>query len=385
MRPGASRLQFQPEDSGSVFVQRSQLDVGCFHVVLVPVSIDTIGTNLLGFFPVFDFWNDFVKHLDKRVLRNGYVVHEFVIKTGACGYALSIWNLDARIFLTDQVDQKCGEGKGMGIWIQLGPKFIIEHGQNLQSSVNDLLDRAGIQGDYPISITRLDMAGDLLGVSMLDQDVNKWSEDWVGRSKLSALFRNSRTGELETIYIGSRRSPVFIRVYDKVAQSLADSDYQYWLDVWGGIEGEVTRIEWEVKPKDGNFSDNLQDFSLFNGFSIRELMNYLIDWGRLCDENPDDSNRRRWPDSHFWADLRVCVGQWSEGINWPTSRLGKSFHGVSPAYLKFVSGTLSGAMARLSENNPSMFALFDELNKRGETIESINRKAKMKASIIKRL
>lgn len=334
---------------------------------------------------VFDFWNDFVKHLDKRVLRNGYVVHEFVIKTGACGYALSIWNLDARIFLTDQVDQKCGEGKGMGIWIQLGPKFIIEHGQNLQSSVNDLLDRAGIQGDYPISITRLDMAVDLLGVSMLDQDVNKWSEDWVGRSKLSALFRNSRTGELETIYIGSRRSPVFIRVYDKVAQSLADSDYQYWLDVWGGIEGEVTRIEWEVKPKDGNFSDNLQDFSLFNGFSIRELMNYLIDWGRLCDENPDDSNRRRWPDSHFWADLRVCVGQWSEGINWPTSRLGKSFHGVSPAYLKFVSGTLSGAMARLSENNPSMFALFDELNKRGETIESINRKAKMKASIIKRL
>ncbi|PKN96984.1 MAG: hypothetical protein CVU42_17630 [Chloroflexi bacterium HGW-Chloroflexi-4] len=187
------------------------------------------------------------------------------------------------------------------------------------------------------------------------------------------------------MYIGSRSSPVFIRVYDKVAQSLVDGDYQYWLDIWGGFTGDVTRIEWEVKPKDGNFYDDLKDFSLFNGFSIRELMNYLLDWGRLCDENPDDSNRRRWPDSQFWADLRAFVIKWCEGIDWPTSRLGKSFHGVSPAYLKFVSGTLSGAMARLSENDPSMFALFDELNKRGETIESINRKAKMKASIIKRL
>ncbi|PKO02218.1 MAG: hypothetical protein CVU43_08870 [Chloroflexi bacterium HGW-Chloroflexi-5] len=334
---------------------------------------------------VFDFWNDFVKHLDKRVLRTGYVVHDFVVKTGACGYALSIWNLDARIFLTDQVDQKCGDGNGMGIWIQLGPKFLIEHGKNLQGAVKDLLDKAGTHGDYPISITRLDMAVDLLGVSMLDQDVNKWSEDWVGRSKLSALFRNSRTGNLETMYIGSRSSPVFIRVYDKVAQSLGDGDYQYWLDIWKGFTGDVTRIEWEVKPKDGNFYDDLKDFSLFNGFSIRELMNYLLDWGRLCDENPDDSNRRRWPDSRFWADLRAFVVKWGDGVDWPTSRLGKSFHGVSPAYLKFVSGTLSGAMARLSENEPSMYALFDELNKRGETLESINRKAKTKAAIIKRL
>ena len=76
------------------------------------------------------------------------------------------------------------------------------------------------------------------------------------------------------------------------------------MDVWGNFQGPVTRIEWEVKPNDGNFSDDLKDLSLFNGFSIRELMNYLIDWGRLCDPNPNDSNRRRWNDSQFWADLK---------------------------------------------------------------------------------
>ena len=273
----------------------------------------------------------------------------------------------------------------MGAWIQLGPKFLLHHQTDLQGAVKRFLLSIGIIREYPLSITRLDIAVDLIGVSMRDQNINKWSEDWVGRSKLSAIYRNSRTGSLETINIGSRNSPVFLRIYDKVAQAIAEGDFLYWFDIWKVNDKPVTRVEWEIKPKKGNFPNDLVDFSLFNGFSVRELLNYLMDWGRLCDPIPTDSNNRRWPDSKFWSDLRGFIEIWRENINWPTSRYGKDFHGISPGYLKFVSGTLSGAMARLSENDPTMLSMFEELQRRGESLESIHRKAKMKAAVYKRL
>ena len=345
------------------------------------ITIDTLYLHLK--YPkrdVFDHWYKPVQYTDTRVLKNGCVVDNLVVKTGSSGYKISIWDHDARIYLTDQVDEKCGEGNGMGAWIQLGPKFIIQHLGDLQGAVNRFIRSIGIIREYPLSITRIDIAVDLIGVSMRDQSINKWSEDWVGRSKLSGTHFNSRSGWLETIYIGSRYSPVFLRIYDKVAQATKEGDFLYWFDVWNVNDKPVTRVEWEVKPKKGNFSNDLIDFSLFNGFSVRELLNYLMDWGRLCDPIPTDSNNRRWPDSKFWSDLRGFIEIWREKITWPTSRHGKEFHGISPGYLKYVSGTLSSAMARLSEDDPNYLSLCEELNRRGESMESIHRKAKMTSS-----
>lgn len=334
---------------------------------------------------IFDEYFKYVSSLDTRILKKGFVLRDFVIKTGSSGYKISVWQHDARVFLTNQVDEICGDGMGMGIWVQLGPKFLMENINNLQAAVHDFLFAIGLNREYPISITRIDLAIDLLGVSMSDQDIELWKNGWVGRSKISKVFFNTRTSVLESIYIGSRNSAILLRLYDKVAQSIVDSDYQYWLDVWKGYQGDVTRIEWEVKTKEGNFADDQKDFSKFNGFSFRELLNYLLNWGRLCIPDDSDCNRNRWENAPLWAEIRELVATWAEGIDWPTSRYGKAFHGISEAYIKFLSGTIAGGMARLQENDPSLYGLIDGLKKYGEDVDVIVRKAKGKAAIIKRL
>lgn len=334
---------------------------------------------------IFDEYYKYIEGVDTRILKEGCIVGNFLVRNGSCGYKLSVWQHDARAFITDQVDEKCGEGNGMGIWIQLGPKFLLENIDDRQAAVYIFLIELGIKEFYPISITRIDIAIDCLGLDMISQDVDIWKKGWVGRSKLSKVYYNSRTGLLESLYVGSRKSPILLRVYDKVAQAIADGDYLYWLDVWENFEGPVTRLEWEVKTKDGNFSNKLTNFEKFDGISIRELMNYLLNWGRLCTPDPSDTNRNRWEDSPLWSEIRELVAKWSKGINWPISRYGKEFHGVSMAYVKFLSGTISGGMAKLNLQNLSVEGLFEGLNAFGEDIEKIKHKAQFKANRIKRL
>ena len=334
---------------------------------------------------LFNKWYGLVEHTDYRVLKEGVASGDFVIKGGSSCYKVSVWQHDARVFFTDQVDEKVGDEKGSGIWVQLGPKFLIHHVGYRHTAVKELLEALGVVGDYPIKINRLDIAVDLFGVSMKDQDINLWQEGWVGRSKISDLHFNSRTGILETINIGSRKSPIFLRIYDKVAQAIFDGDIEYWLDIWQGYKGTVTRIEWEIKPSKGNFSDAITDFSVFIPLAIIETLNYLLDWGRLCIPNPEDSNNRRWKDAPLWEKLRAFIKEYAEGIDWPISRFGKEFHGISDAYIKFLSGTISGGMARFSLNDPDLFSLIQGLGKSGHGLEAMQKIAVNKAKIIKRL
>lgn len=351
------------------------------------IHLDTL--YLLVKYPkldVFKYWYSKVEHVEHRLLKRGIVSGDFVIKGGASCYKVSVWQHDARIFLTDQVDEKIGDGKGSGIWVQLGSKFLIQNIHNLHQAVKDLLFSIGVIGEYPTKINRLDVAIDLFGVNMQDEDLNSWRSGWVGRSKVSSLHFNSRTGALETINIGSRGSAVYLRIYDKVAQATAEGDIEYWRDVWQGYEGTVTRVEWEIKPDDGNFGKDLQDFSLFNsGFTVIELLNYLVDWGRLCIPDANDTNNRRWKDTPLWERVRTAVINFSTGHDYPISRHGKEFHGVSDGYIKFLSGTISGGMARLGLENPNMVTLLTGLSENGHGLESITRTAAKKATLFSKL
>jgi len=350
------------------------------------VSIDTLYLHVK--YPkkdIYDHYHREVLDVDTRILKEGYISGEFVIRNGANGYKLSVWKHDIRAYLTDQVDEKCGDGKGMGIWLQIGPRFLLHHANEVHQAVNEFLSEIGINKDYPITISRLDLAVDCLGLQMEDQNPNYWKEGWVGRSKVSKVFFNSRTGVLETICVGSRKSPIFLRIYDKVAESIEKGNYVYWFDVWNKYAGPVTRIEWEVKPKKGNFQEDLKDFKKFNGFVIRELMNYLLDWGKLCVSNPSDSNRNRWNEDQLWIELKENLEEWLDSVHWPTTRFGKEFKGISEAYLKSVSGTISGAMARFNPENPNLISLIEGLEDAGENMKKINRIAKLKAERIKRL
>ena len=83
---------------------------------------------------------------------------------------------------------------------------------------------------------------------------------------------------------------------------------------------------------------------------------------------------------------REVAREFSEGVNWPTSRYGKHYHGVSEAYVKFLAGAVSGGMARFGlEQEPNMVRLIEGLEKNGHSLEAVQRDAKRKAAIIARL
>jgi len=337
---------------------------------------------------IFERWYRHANNASHNKLKEGVPVGDFVVKGGASAYKVSVWQHDARAFFTDQVDDKVGEGKGAGIWIQLGPRFLIHHANNLHKAVKDFLSAIGIRPQYPFptNISRIDLAMDIFGVDMEKQDLSFWQAGWVGRSKVSGFFFNKRTGILETIEIGSRKSAIFLRIYDKIAQAVAEGDLDYWIDIWQGVDGPVTRVEWQVRPRLGNFAKEIQDFHLFTpSLTVIELWNYLLSWGRLCTPNPDDSNNRRWPDSPFWADLRTFAANHAAGVDTPISRYGKKFQGISGPYIKFAVGTISGLMARLNPEDPNVYTMLDGLEKRGEGLTKIQHKAEEKAKVISKL
>ena len=125
-----------------------------------------------------------------------------------------------------------------------------------------------------------------------------------------------------------------------------------------------------------------------NGFTLIETLNYLLDWGRLCIPNPDDTNNRRWKDAPLWEQARGLVKDYSDGVvDWAISRHGKEFHGISDAYVKFIGGAISGAIARfgIDKENPNLYDMVDGLGKHGHKIETINKTAKKKREIYSRL
>lgn len=233
------------------------------------ILVDTLYLNVK--YPkrdVFDRFYSKVEHVNYRNLKSGVPVDQFVVRTGGSGYKISIWQNDARLFLTDQVDDVLGNESGMGIWVQLGPKYLIDNFSHIQSAVKLLLENAGIFGDYPISITRIDIAVDLIDESLQNQNTEFWRQNWVGRSNVSSIFFSTNGKAIETINIGRRSASVFLRIYDKLAQAIKEGDILYWLDVWGVEVKAVTRVEWQVSPGEGGFT--IHDFQNLNGAHVKD-------------------------------------------------------------------------------------------------------------------
>jgi len=124
------------------------------------ISIDTLHLNVR--YPnrdIYAKWRQRTEGINfSRLKKYGVLVDGFVVSTGKAGYKISLSQNNARIYLTDRDDDIAGNGLGGGIWIKLGSKFLIEHMNNLHEAVIDLLSKIGVQGNYPIHITRIDIA-----------------------------------------------------------------------------------------------------------------------------------------------------------------------------------------------------------------------------------
>ena len=87
---------------------------------------------------VFKRWNKYVDDEKHPKLKKGIPCEHVVLRNGGLGYSLSVWDEDARLYMTDRVEDNLKgtplEGQGMGLMLQLGPKWLVRFGDILDTA-----------------------------------------------------------------------------------------------------------------------------------------------------------------------------------------------------------------------------------------------------------
>lgn len=303
------------------------------------------------FVDIFEYWSSFVLPSDPR-LADGVVAGDVVLRRGAHGYRLSVWDGDARLYLSDRVEERC-PGQGMGVMLQLGPRWLVQRpiwaDRSLRAAVREQLLAFGLSDlSYPVRLNRVDLTVDVLGAEVAGFSVDDWLGGWVGYASQKRFYVSSR-GRLETISVGSSEGVVRFKVYDKVSEAVSRGTLGFWLSVWG-LTGDqlpsVARFEWSVRPYEGAFEglrylDDLT-FERFCG-----LLEYVVArWGALR-VSADDVNRSRWPLHGVWSRLVALVHEW---MLEPGHRVKRDYvltFDLSERYLSLLVGVLAGAAVRV--------------------------------------
>lgn len=335
---------------------------------------------------------------DNHELYQGVPCGDFLVRSGALGYSLSVWDGDARLFMTDRVADN--GGRGMGLMLQLGPKWLTQFGEivaceRLRSNIEGQLLLFGVKEPfrYPARVNRLDIAADVLGLPIAGFSIDEWRAQWVGYGKVSNVYFSRRTGVLEGLAVGSSTGAVRFKAYDKVAESRKRQTGAFWRAVWGvGADDavDVTRFEWTFKCYQGRFQ-GLQYLSEMTFEGVLELLNYAtLRWGRLCVPQAD-TNSSRWPLAPLWADLRALIDAWAWDYSGIARRVHERTADLTYAYKKNLLGHLAGLQARVSlawgKDTPvSVDAALEYLRESGDlTAEGMYRKADSKLQVLSRL
>jgi len=209
---------------------------------------------------LYRFWLAAVQDVSDLNLNKGIVCDGLVVRRGAHGYKLSVWDEeDARLYLTDRVTEtlagSANAGEGMGLMLQLGPKWLAQYGdvvwsQKLIENVHAQLVVFGLVNpqDFRIRLNRVDIALDVLGVDIGAFSIDHWLRDWVGYAALSAVIFDKR--RLQSLRVGSSSGSVMLRVYDKLVERIQSGKSTFWRSVWGLAEpdnlGQVQRDDLEL-------------------------------------------------------------------------------------------------------------------------------------------
>ncbi len=155
-------------------------------------------------------------------------------------------------------------------------------------------------------ITRLDVAfDDMTGVFDIDHVCDEVrQEHFVSRtSTYQSIYSNAGNA----VYFGSKKSNVFIRIYNKAAERGYDGNKFHW-------------VRCELQMKDCNakgFVDKLESTDLRELY-LGVLKNYIS--FRIP---TNDSNKRRWPEAEWWSrflDDAVRISIWSKpGVDYNLS------------------------------------------------------------------
>lgn len=170
-----------------------------------------------------------------------------------------------------------------GIWLELsgqGCRAFEKYGYGDYEALFNLV----FQNQHVMKITRLDIAyDDHTGILPLDQIIeDTLSCRYVSKASAWECIQSSKG---TSVVIGSKQSPVLIRIYDKAAERKLD-DGSHW-------------IRCELQLRDDRASQFcLLPFSIGESFAS-VILNYL----RYVLPDDSDSNKWRWALTDYWAEF----------------------------------------------------------------------------------
>lgn len=172
-----------------------------------------------------------------------------------------------------------------------------------RSSVFDLNDKlidwAKSMGYEPLrseSLSRIDYCFDY-NLPEIDFD----EDCFVSRSNKDSKHREN--GKVQTFTFG--KGDIVLRVYNKTAEIKEQSNKAWFYELWGGLDEDVWRVEWQVR-KPVLRACGIKTFSdLYN--KLGDLLKYLSEEHDTLRQPNGDSNRSRWPLHPLWMDIQERV------------------------------------------------------------------------------
>ena len=160
--------------------------------------------------------------------------------------------------------------------------------------ISDIFRCGGVQGTK-MSVTRLDLAYDdhsgLLNIWQIKRDVE--DRNYISKSKKSMIiWSDDQETDIHglTLQIGSKKSPVLIRIYDKAAER-GYTQEKHWV-----------RVELQLRQDRAQEALKL----LYQRESIGMVASGIVRNYCMFVTPTSDSNRARWPISEYWQ--RVLDG-----------------------------------------------------------------------------
>jgi len=207
----------------------------------------------------------------------------------ASGYPILISNEDFKI--------EMGEFNNPNFFVTFRSQALWrKYALDLHNKFIDWAAGVGFEPNGLESLSRVDYCFDYR-LSEIDFDENCF----VSRSNKDSKHRED--GKPQTFTYG--RGDVVLRVYDKVAEIKQQSAKAWFFELWGGVEENVWRIEWQVrKPVLRNFG--IKTFDDLNS-RLGDLLKYLSEEHDTLRKPNGDSNRSRWPLHPLWQDLQEKI------------------------------------------------------------------------------
>lgn len=211
------------------------------------------------------------------------------------------WGADDIRYYNDSVDKsgvfRSAESKvrsDMGICLDMSGQGCRAFEEFSQYSWFELLDRIFKMGGR-VNVTRLDLAYDdhsgLLNIWQMRRDVE--DRNYISKSKKSLIiWSDDQDQDIQglTLQIGSKSSPVLIRIYDKAAE-------RGW-----GKERHWVRVELQLRQERSHEALKL----LWERESIGMVASGILRNYCTFVTPTSDTNRSRWPIAEYWQ--RVLEG-----------------------------------------------------------------------------